>query len=232
MNKVAIVLVCVAACGGKKSDDNNNNANPVGAKATDTTTCPMPTNADVRERFAVGATPDYRVNAMVGEAPKCHDEFIANDVVTLQGGQPKLVAEGTFQGHCPGEADIKRTFEAVKPAKAVISVEATHTDLGGELGAGKPAILDSKMPDKLVGISVGVADRCGTALSLGVTGNVTTWTLGAGCDSVAKLTPYQLGMATDGMNSQTMQITPIGPGTCTATAELLGVKGDISITVK
>jgi hypothetical protein len=229
MNKLAIVLVCVAACSGKKSSDK---AQPAVTKSADTTTCPMPKTPDVRERFAVGATPDYRVEAMAGEAAKCHDEFIANDVVKLEGAFPKIVAEGTFQGHCPGEPDLKRTFEAVKPAKAVISVEATHTDLGGELGAGKPAILDSKQPDKLVGVAVGVVDRCGDALSIGHPGNVTTWTLGAGCDKVAKVSPYTVETAPDAAKSQEMQIAPVGPGTCTLTAELLGVKGDISITVK
>jgi hypothetical protein len=229
MNKLAIVLVCVAACGSKKSD---NKAQTATTKTADMTTCPMPKAADVRERFAVGVTPDYRVEALAGEAAQCHDEFIANDVVKLEGGQPKIVAEGTFQGHCPGEASIKRTFEAVKPAKAVIDVTATHTDLGGELGAGKPAILDSKMPDKLVGIAVGVVDRCGTPLSIGHPGNVTTWTLAAGCEKVAKLTPYAVETVADAAKSQEMQITPVGPGTCTATAELFGVKGDISITVK
>jgi hypothetical protein len=228
MNKLAIVLVCVAACGGKESTDK---ARPVGAKKpTDMTTCPMPTDPDVRERFAVGVTPDYRVNAMAGEAAKCHDEFVANDVVKLDGGSPKIVAEGTFQGHCPGEPTITRTFEAVKPAKAQITVSSTHTDLGGELGADKPAILDSKMPERLVGVSVGVVDRCGTALSLGNPGNVATWTFAAGCDTVAKLVPYDT--TPDAAKGLEMQIAPVGPGTCTLTAELLGVKGDISITVK
>jgi hypothetical protein len=226
MNKIAIVLVVVAACGGTEDK-----TKPVGAaKPIDTTTCPMPKNPDVRERFAVGVTPDYRVNAMAGEAAKCHDEFIANEVVKLDGGTPRTVVEGTFLGHCPGEPTITRTFEAVKPAKAEISVNATHTDLGGELGAGKPAILDSKMPDRLVGISVGVVDRCGAPLSIGNPGNVTTWTLADGCEKIAKLTPYDA--TADAMKSQEMQIAPVGPGTCTLTAELLGVKGDISITVK
>lgn len=169
---------------------------------------------------------------MVGEAAKCHDVFVANDAVKLEGGHPKVVAEGTFQGHCPGEPDNKRAFEAVKPAKALITVSATHTDLGGELGAGKPAILDSKAPDKLVGLTAGVVDRCGTPLSIGVPGHVTTWTLGAGCEKVAKLTPYNIESVPDGSKSQEMQITAVGPGSCTLTAELLGVKGDISITVK
>ena len=230
MNRLAIVLVLVAACGGKKSDDKGQPA--AAKKAADTTTCPMPTNPDVRERYAVGTTPDYRVSAMVGEAPKCHDEFVANDVVKLEGGRPKTVAEGTFQGHCPGEPDNKRTFEAVKPAKAVIAVSATHTELGGELGAGKPAILDSKLPDKLVGLNVGVVDRCGTPLSIGIPGNVTTWTPAADCEKVAKLTPYNIESVPDVSKSQEMQITAVGPGSCTLTAELLGVKGDISITVK
>jgi len=227
MNKLAIVLVLVAACGSKKSGEKQ----PVGKKTTDTTTCPMPSNPDVRERYAVGTTPDYRVNSMAGEAAKCHDEFIANDVVKLDGGRPKTVAEGTFQGHCPGEPDNKRTFEAVKPDKAVIAVSATHTDLGGELGAGKPAILDSKMPDKTVGLNAGVVDRCGTPLSLGVPGNITKWTLAAACEKVVKLTPWNTDPV-DGPQSQEMQLTAVGPGACTATAELLGVKGDISITVK
>jgi hypothetical protein len=230
MNRLAIMLVLAAACGGKKSDEKGS---PAAAKKTiDTTTCPMPTNPDVRERYAVGTTPDYRVSAMAGEAAKCHDEFIANEVVKLEGGSPKTVAEGTFQGHCPGEPDNKDTFEAVKPAKAVISVNSTHTELGGELGAGKPAILDSKAPDKLVGLNAGVVDRCGTPLSLGVPGNVTTWTLAAGCEKIVKLTPYSIESTADVAKSQEMQLTAVGPGACTLTAELLGVKGDIAITVK
>ena len=227
MNKLAIVLVLVAACGGKKSEDKGTSAK----KPTDTTTCPMPTNPDVRDRFPVGTAPVYRVEGMVHGA-KCHDEFVPNDVVKADGQSFKLVAEGTFQGHCPGEPDNKRTFEAVKPDKAVISVSATHTELGGELGAGKPAILDSKAPDKLVGLNVGVVDRCGTPLSLGAPGNATTWTLAATCDKVVKLTPYNIEPVANVAQSQEMQLTAVGPGACTATAELLGVKGDISITVK
>lgn len=46
MNRLAIVLVLVTACGGKKSDDKGQ---PAAKKAADTTTCPMPKGADVTE---------------------------------------------------------------------------------------------------------------------------------------------------------------------------------------
>lgn len=231
MNKLAmVVVVLAAACGGKKSDDNSEQT--ASAKPADTTTCPMPTAERVQDRFPVGTQPDYRVNSMVGEAPKCHDEFVASDVVVMEGGRPKLVKEGTFQGHCPGEPDNKRTFEAVKPAKAVISVSATHVDLGGELGPNKPVMLDSKLPDKRAGVTAGVVDRCGTPLKLGVPGFVTTWTLGTGCEKVAKVEPYETTEGPDKAKSQEMQVVAIGPGTCTLTAELFGVTGETTITVK
>ena len=57
------------------------------------------------------------------------------------------------------------------------------------------------------------------------------WSAGAGCDKVAKVVPYDV-VSPLNPKSPEQQIAAIGPGTCTFTATLLGVKGDVVVTVK
>lgn len=218
MNKPAlVVLVILAGCSGKKS-----NKKPMSGAGG----CPLPAKSEIAERFAVGVAPDHRVEDAIAHGAKCHLEIVANDVVTIDGGTPKLVKPGVFEGHCPGETrNVK--LEAVAPAKTMIEVNGLQTGTG-ELGLGKPITLDSKTPDKLVSVIAHTADSCGTPLSLGTSRWQTTWSLGDGCDKVAKLVPW----GEDKKTGEEMQIAPVAPGTCTVSATLLGVKGDVIVTVK
>ena len=222
MRSPQLLLVLVAACRGS---DSSKSASPAPAKPTEVGGCPLPASPDVTARFAVGIEPDYRVNSAAGEAAKCHDEFVANAVVTIDAGHPKLVAEGTFEGRCAG-ATSSRRFEAVAPAKAVIEIIACLHD--GELGVGKPALLELAQPDKLIALKVRPADRCGTPLDLGITRNLAKWSLGDGCKAVVKLVPFTGALAV----AEETQLAPLGVGTCTATVELLGAKTDVAVTVK
>jgi len=212
-----------------KASDPVKAADPGKAPPTraDPTACPVPVDPEVRERFAVGVVPDARVDAALGEAPKCHDEFIANPSVVVDKGEPRVVAEGTFEGHCPGE-DIKRKYAAVKPDKLLVRTTSTRVELG-ELGVGKPITLLKDHADWIVTVQVAPADRCGALLSVGTSHNLATWSLGAGCDAAVKLVPF----TSDGKPvGDEMQLAPVGAGTCTIQVEMLGLKAAVPVTVK
>lgn len=225
MSRLAIVVVVLAACSSKKADN----------KPQDPTACPMPRADGVRERFAVGVVPDYRVNSAIGEAAKCHDEFVPSEVVTIENGRPKLVTAGTFQGHCPGEPGNRDTFEAIKPDKVMIDVTglAVHD---GEGGLGKPVTLDSKVPTSLASVTAQLVDRCGERLSHGISVLLKAkWSAGPNCENVAVLAPWydeSVSPAVPKSESTEMRIAPKGPGTCTISVELLGLRGDVAVTVR
>jgi hypothetical protein len=228
MNKLAILaVVVVTACSGKKSGDAHEGSNPV---ADDGKTCPMPgANQLYHPRFAVGSIPDYGVPDMRADhGSLCHEEFKPNDVLKIENGTPRIVAAGTFTGTCK-ESPGPRTYTAVKPAKLAIDIDALQSS-DGELGRNKPLTLDSKAADKHAGVIASVVDRCGDNLETGASPQEVTWTPGAGCDKVVKLTPYDA--SGPAAKAREMQVFPVAPGTCTLSAEWLGVKGDISITVK
>jgi hypothetical protein len=153
---------------------------------------------------------------MTEHGPDCSYEFIASDVLKLDGGKPHVVKEGTFQGTCSREPNVKGNFAAVRVEKIVVE------QIGLDGGPGKPATLDRKSPDAYVVVTARPWGRCDRVLSTGMDAH-TTWALGAGCDAIIKLEDAHGSDAT---------LRPVGPGTCTVTATVLGMSGTISVVVK
>jgi len=229
MNKLAsllVVLACVG-CSKKNSADKASAAKPV----DDGKTCPMPgANQIYSPRFAVGSTPDYALPDMASDHGHiCHEDFTPSDVLKIQDGKPVIVAAGTFTGTCK-ESPGPRTYTAVKPAKLGIDVDAMQTN-EGKLGMNEPVFLDSTTPDKHAGVRVAPLDRCGDTLDTGASPQTVKWSPGPDCDKVVKVTPYS-EMSAPSPTATAMQLSPVAAGTCTISAEWLGVKGDVKVTVK
>jgi len=226
MNKRAIVILVLASCGGSNKGSGLSNTGDTVGQMGAKKGCPLSAAADVQDRFPVGSIPDYRVNGL-GEAAKCHDVFVPSDVIKTEGNSFRIVKEGVFEGHCPGEPDNRDKFQAYAPGSVAIEVNALGSS-EGELGLGKPITLMAADTDAHAGVIAHIADSCGSQLTLGVDENATEWSLGPGCDKVAKVVPYD----SDKTKLTQQQIMAVGAGSCTITAKLLGVEGTVLVTVK
>ena len=133
----------------------------------------------------------------------------------VDAGHPLVVAEGTFEGFCPGDPTNKTVFAGVKADKVVGDV------IGSGGGLGHPVTIDMKSPDPASVLQGRLVDRCGEPLSAG--NEAPTWTPSPSCANVIKL---------EHQDADYVTIRSVAPGSCAVAVALLGMTGEVDVTVK